>query len=408
MRSPDDADGGLTTGRLLKILALLWLAGIVSRITILAIPPVIPLIHDDLRMTETQVGLLIGLPLVMFALCAIPGSLLISQFGATATMTAGMLITAIAAGTRGGAPNILLLYVVTAIMGFGVAIMQPALPTLVKSWVPDRHVGLATAVSTNGLMVGVASGPALTLPLVLPFVGREWRLDLLIWAILALVMALIFVVMAPRISPAARTSQTAPEATSAAPRAWWPDWKNPLIWFLGFTFGSNNALYYGTNAFLADYLTSRGLHDLVGASVGALNVAQLAASIILLATADKLQQRAWPYLVFGPLAIAGVFGIVLGHGYFLVAAAALVGFSLSVTFVVTLALPPLLSPPGEIHRLAGGMFTISYTCAVIIPVICGAFWDVTGIPWTAFIPVGLCGITLTSLGFFLSMRNPAR
>ena len=68
----------------------------------------------------------------------------------------------------------------------------------------------------------------------------------------------------------------------------------------------------------------------------------------------------------------------------------------------------LLSPPGEIHRLAGGMFTISYTCAVIIPVICGAFWDVTGIPWTAFIPVGLCGITLTSLGFFLSMRNPAR
>ena len=90
------------------------------------------------------------------------------------------------------------------------------------------------------------------------------------------------------------------------------------------------------------------------------------------------------------------------------AAAALVGFSLSVTFVVTLALPPILSPHGEIHRLAGGMFTISYTCAVIIPVICGAFWDVTGIPWTAFIPVGLCGITLTSLGFFLSMRNPAR
>ena len=72
MRSPSDAAGGLTTGRLLKILGLLWLAGIASRITILAVPPVIPLIHDDLHMTETQVGLLIGLPLVMFALCAIP------------------------------------------------------------------------------------------------------------------------------------------------------------------------------------------------------------------------------------------------------------------------------------------------------------------------------------------------
>lgn len=393
-----DHDG---PARLLKLLGLLWLAGIASRITVLAVPPVIPLIHDDLHMTETQVGLLIGLPLVMFALCAIPGSLLISRFGATATMTAGMLITAIAAGARGGAPNILTLYLATAIMGFGVAIMQPSLPTLVKSWVPQRHVGLATAVSTNGLMVGVASGPALTLPLVLPLVDRSWRLDFLFWAVPALITAILFIAMAPRTSAA--TAGDAP-----ADRRWWPDWKNPLIWLLGFTFGSNNALYYGTNAFLADYLTSRGLHDLVGASVGSLNVAQLVASLILLATADKLQQRAWPYLVFGPLALAGVFGIVLGHGYWLVAAAALVGFSLSVTFVVTLALPPILSPPGEIHRLAGGMFTISYSCAVIIPIICGAFWDLTGIPWTAFIPVGLCGLTLTALGFFLSVRNPAR
>lgn len=401
MRSPSDAHGGLTTGRLVRILGLLWLAGIASRITVLAVPPVIPLIHDDLHMTETQVGLLIGLPLVMFALCAIPGSLLISRFGATATMTAGMLITAIAAGARGGAPNILTLYFATAVMGFGVAIMQPSLPTLVKSWVPQRHVGLATAVSTNGLMVGVASGPALTLPLVLPLVDRSWRLDFLFWAIPALITAVLFIAMAPRASSA--TTADAP-----TDRRWWPDWKNPLIWLLGFTFGSNNALYYGTNAFLADYLTSRGLHDLVGASVGSLNVAQLVASLILLATADKLQQRAWPYLVFGPLALAGVFGIVLGHGYWLVAAAALVGFSLSVTFVVTLALPPILSPPGEIHRLAGGMFTISYSCAVIIPIICGAFWDLTGIPWTAFIPVGLCGLTLTALGFFLSVRNPAR
>jgi CP family cyanate transporter-like MFS transporter len=238
---------------------------------------------------------------------------------------------------------------------------------------------------------------------VLPFVGREWRLDLLIWAIVALVIALVFVAMAPRTPSATNSKVEAPGS-----RLWWPDWKNPLIWMLGFTFGSNNALYYGTNAFLADYLTSRGLHDLVGVSVGALNVAQLVASLILLATADKLQQRAWPYLVFGPLALAGVFGIIFADGYFLVAAAALVGFSLSVTFVVTLALPPILSPPGEIHRLAGGMFTISYSCAVIIPIICGAFWDLTGIPWTAFIPVGLCGLTLTTLGFFLSVRNPAR
>jgi CP family cyanate transporter-like MFS transporter len=46
---------------------LLWLAGNGLRITILAVPPVIPLIRADLGMTETMVGILTGLPPVLFA-----------------------------------------------------------------------------------------------------------------------------------------------------------------------------------------------------------------------------------------------------------------------------------------------------------------------------------------------------
>ena len=73
---------GPTAPSLLTALALLWLAGAAMRIPLLAVPPVIPLIHDDLHMSETQVGLLIGMPLIMFALAAIPGSLLIARAGA--------------------------------------------------------------------------------------------------------------------------------------------------------------------------------------------------------------------------------------------------------------------------------------------------------------------------------------
>jgi MFS transporter, CP family, cyanate transporter len=393
-------DGKSPAIRLVAALALLWLAGIALRVTILAVPPVIPMIHDDFHMTESQVGVLIGLPLVMFALAAIPGSLLIARFGAFLTMTVGMVITALAAAGRGAAPNLLSLYAATAAMGFGVAIMQPALPTLVKEWVPQRRVGLATAVSTNGLMVGVAAAPALSIPLVLPLVEQSWRWGFVVWAVPALLAALLFIVFAPR------TRSHTPNQTAAA-KLWWPDWKNPLIWLLGLTFGSNNALYYGVNAFLADYLNSQGQANLIGPAVGFLNICQFIASILLLATAERLQRRAWPYLVFGPLALAGVIGIIIGSGYWVVLAAGLVGFSLAATFVLTMALPPVLSPAEDIHRLAGGMFTISYTCAVIIPILCGAFWDLTGIPWTAFIPVGLCGITLTALGFFLSMRRSA-
>ena len=382
---------------LVTALALLWFAGAGMRMTILAVPPVIPLIHDDLRMTETQVGLLIGLPLMMFAIAAIPGSLLIARTGASRIAIAGLLIIAFASAARSAAFNIWTLYAATALMGFGVAIMQPALPTLVRNWVPHR-IGLGSAVSTNGLMVGVAAGPALTIPLVLPAVGQSWRLDFLVWTVPVIVAALLFLAIAPR------DRQNPDDAFGTGARRWWPDWKNSLLWLLALTFGSNNALYYAVNAFLPDYLNSRGQGQLIGAALGWMNGAQLVASFILLAAAERLQRRTWPYLVFGLLPLAGVLGIVFGSGLWIVAAAAVVGFSLAVTFVMTFALPPLLSPPDQVHRMAGGMFTISYTIAVIVPVLCGALWDLTGVPWTVFIPVALCGVALTTLGYFLSMR----
>jgi CP family cyanate transporter-like MFS transporter len=43
------------------------------------------------------------------------------------------------------------------------------------------------------------------------------------------------------------------------------------------------------------------------------------------------------------------------------------------------------------------MFTISYSCAVIVPVISGLAWDLTGIASMAFLPIALCGILLVIL-----------
>ena len=53
MSFPASADSEPAAGRLLKFLCLLWLAGMATRVTILAVPPVIPLIRHDLQMTET-------------------------------------------------------------------------------------------------------------------------------------------------------------------------------------------------------------------------------------------------------------------------------------------------------------------------------------------------------------------
>ena len=73
------------------------------------------------------------------------------------------------------------------------------------------------------------------------------------------------------------------------------------------------------------------------------------------------------------------------------------GFAGAAILILALALPPLLSPPDDVHRLTAAMFTISYSCAVIVPVISGILWDLTGIAATAFLPIGLAGILLVFL-----------
>ena len=102
----------------------------------------------------------------------------------------------------------------------------------------------------------------------LPLVGGSWRLDLVVWAVPALLIAPVF------FCSARRTARPQPAPTAIGGR-WWPDWKNPLIWLLGLTFGSNNSAYFSTNAFLGDYLASQGKPELLGAALGWLNGAQI-------------------------------------------------------------------------------------------------------------------------------------
>jgi CP family cyanate transporter-like MFS transporter len=385
--------------RLFTSIAMLWLAGVGLRVTILAVPPLIRLIHDDLHISETEVGILSGLPQVLFAIAAVAGSLLIARLGALPTLVAGLFATALGCALRGAAPDFILLCAATVLTGLGVAVMQPAIPPLVRAWLPDR-IGFGTAVYANGLLVGEIIPVALTASLVLPLIGASWRLAFAVWAIPCAVIALVLIGFAPR----SATGQT------AASRRWWPDWRSGLIWRLGLMFGANNATYFSINAFIPDYLHHAGRPELIDTALSALNIGQLPASFLLLAYANRVIGRAWPYAACGALSFACVLGILFGNGWVIVASAAALGFSGAATLTMILALPAVLSAPDDVHRMTAAMFTISYSCAVIVPIISGLAWDATGLPAAAFIPIGLCNFLLIGLASGIprrALRGPA-
>jgi CP family cyanate transporter-like MFS transporter len=348
-------------GHVTKLMCLLWLAGFAMRMTLLVVPPVIPLVHVELGMSETQIGLLIGLPLAVFALAAVPGSLLIARVGARLAVALGMVIAGFAGGARGAAVDVWTLYAAAIATGFGIAIMQPGMPTLVREWLPGR-IGLGTIIYSNGMVIGAILPPVLTIPFILPLIGGNWRLDFFLWALPAILIALVFFLLSPK---ERHRSDGAPTAIGGL---WWPDWKSPVVWLLGLTFGSNNSPFFAANAFLGDYLASRGQADLLGPALTSLNGAQIIALIILVLLARRLQRRAWPFLLFGPVLLAAFLGLIfIPSPLAVIVCTGLIGISTVMTMTPILALPPLLAAPSDVPRTAAGMLTISYTCAIIIP-----------------------------------------
>jgi MFS transporter, CP family, cyanate transporter len=375
-------------------IALLWLSGNALRLTILAIPPVIPMMKADLGLSATEVGVLAGIPVILFSAAALPGSLLIARWGPARTLIAGLLMTGIASGLRGACPNALTLDAATVLVGLGVAIMQPAMPPLVRLWVPHQ-IGFGTAVYTNGLLVGEILPVALTLPFIVPLTGGGWRWSLVVWGGLVVAIAIGVAAFAPH--------GKQQELAILRPRAW-PNWRNSLIWRLGLIFGSVNSIYFATNNFLPVYLASAGRNGEISGALTALNLGQLPASLVLLAMADRLAGQAWPYAAAGVVSIFGVAGVVFASGSGTIAAAALMGFAGAATLILTLALPPLLCRPEEIGSTTAAMFTMSYGSAVITPILSGVVWDATGVPAAAFIPIGVCAGVLLALAPTMKFR----
>jgi MFS transporter, CP family, cyanate transporter len=377
------------SGRPLALFALLWLSGACLRLTVLAIPPVVPLLHADLHLSETGIGWLSSLPPMLFALAAVPGSLIIARFGLVPALLVGLLLTAAGSAARGAVADVVFLYASTVAMGAGVAIGQTVMPPLVRLWFP-RRVGLATTIYTNGLLIGEILPVGLTIPLILPLLGDSWRLDLVFWSLPVLATALFAAACAPR-------ADTVKGADTPAKRRWWPDWRSAIIWRLGLILGCVNSIYFVSNAFLADYVIARDRPDLVSSALTAINVGQLPATFLLLGFADRLLRRPSAYWVSGLASFVCIVGVMTTSGGWIVFWSALVGFTNAVTLILALALPSILSAPDDVHRTTAGMFTISYSCAMAMSVLGGWLWDLTHLPVAGFMPVAVCALVIVAL-----------
>jgi CP family cyanate transporter-like MFS transporter len=355
-------------------LVLLLLGGIDLRLTMLAVPPLIPLIHRDLHLDEKSVGALVALPVLVLAIASVPGALLIAKLGVRGALIAGLGFTALFGALRGLGPSTNLLFGATFLMGVGVAVSQPAFPSLVREWFP-RRIAIATAVYSTGFLFGETIPTALTTPVgVLPLAHGDWRWALALWSVVVAASAIAIVLAAP-----------AKVARPAVPSRWWPSWREGPAVRIGVVMGMASAVYFGSNAYIPDFLDQTGRHDLITPTLAVLNGSQL-----LTAPAVAIWERVLTgregFIGSSVLMVVAQVGLVLTPGAGVVAWAFVLGFAAALGFIVALTLPPKLAAAGDVHRMSAAVFTVQYTLGFGVPLIAGALWDATGVAVLAFVP----------------------
>ena len=371
-------------------LVLLWFAGADVRMTLLAVPPLLPLIHRGLGLNESGVAALTNVPVLLLGLGAIPGSYLISRFGPRRALVAALLTVGVAASLRGAGSSAAVLFTMTAVMGLGVALAQPALPTLTRDWFPER-ISQVTGLWANGLLVGEALAASLTLPLLLPLLGGGWGPALDVWGAIPILTALGFALLP--------SGTGRPPATLAH---WLPDFRNPLSWRLGVFQSAASLTYFGANTFVPDYLHATGHPELVGLCISALNVAQIPASLAIgLIPFRILARPAVPASVAGAM-LAALGALRFGGTPGAVAGTALLGFCAAYVLVFSFALPALLASGPDVARLSAATFTLGYTISFFTTLLAGAAWDATLQPATAFVPVVAAALIVVVLGVSLA------
>jgi CP family cyanate transporter-like MFS transporter len=372
---------------------LLWLAGVYLRIPILVAPPLAPFIGDELALSQTLTGALTTLPILMLAIGAMPGSLSISRIGPRNTLALAMVIMVIGSAGRGLAPDTLTLMLTSAVMGLGIAMMQPALPALLPRWLEPKNLAFGSAIYMNGMLMGEFIGAGITLPVIMPLLDNSWRATMLVWSLPGLLVAAALFL--PKRDLARPTRKV----------AWLPDWKNPLTLKLGLLLGVSGSLFFGVNAYMGALLEQRGEFDNLTEALFWYNFAQVIASLMMLKMARYWVGRKTPLIIMLIFSLLGTLGMLVFTGWWAIASATFMSFTAGVLLIMMVALPPLLVPASETGRLSAGNFLVGYTLAFAVPMLGGLLSDWTGDVRHAIAVMIAYGILVTPLAIKLNLQR---
>ncbi|MCC7367757.1 MAG: MFS transporter [Chloroflexi bacterium] len=157
-----------------RMLALAWLVysgfGIVSS----SLPALITPIRSDLRLSYSEVGVLLGAWQLVYIGVSYPAGMFVDRVGTHRALALGAALVALSGLMRAFAADFTTMFLSVAIFGVGGPIISIGVPKVIASWFSGRPRVTASGIYITGSTTGSVLTLASTNSLVLPALG-SWQ-----------------------------------------------------------------------------------------------------------------------------------------------------------------------------------------------------------------------------------------
>jgi CP family cyanate transporter-like MFS transporter len=382
------------TASALMLLAAVCLVAMNMRPAITGLGPLLDQIGADTGMSVSALGLLAAVPLVAWALFSPLAHDLSRRFGQPRVLLWSLLVLLAGTLVRSIPGPVASLWIGTAIIGIGIAIINVLMPAVVKREFA-RHVPAVTAAYT-ALLAGLgAVSSGVVVPISHIELGGDpagWRFALLVTGAALLPFAIAAWWWAHR---GARAHDR-----SSAPRGRTGIWRDPIAWLVAAYMSLQASMFYMFVTWLAPLSMSIGRSEVVaGIDVMVYQLFSLAGCLLLpLALRGGLER--WAPALIPSLAVVGVAGLMIAPGGLLVWGS-LIGLTGGATLAMSLTLMALRARDHDTSTALSGMSqSVGYVIAALGPIAFGALHSLTG-GWTASLALVLAVLlALTVVGVF--------
>lgn len=359
------------------LLAAVCLVAANMRPTITAVGPLLDQIGADTGMSVAALGALAAVPLVAWALFSPLAHDLSRRFGQPRVLLWSLVVLLAGTLVRSVPGPVVSLWIGTAVIGIGIAIINVLMPAVVKREFAGR-VPTMTALYT-ALLAGfgaLSSGVAVPVSGI-PIGGDPagWRFALLVTGGILLPFAIAAWWWAHR-----RAGHT--HVRSATQHGRTGIWTDGVAWVVAVYMGLQASMFYMLVTWLATISMSTGRSETVaGFDVMVFQLFSLAGSLLLPLILRGRSERLAPALI-PSLAIVGVTGLMVAPAAILVWAS-LIGLSSGATLGMSLTLMAQRARDHDASAALSGMSqSVGYVIAAIGPIAFGWLHSVTG-GWVA-------------------------